>query len=637
MESPREFRLQPRDRLVAYTSEAAGARQLFVLPLRGGYPVQLTASEKNVADPQWSPDGRRLAYVRDNEIRVIEADGSRDVAVTGHPAGVSAPRWSPDGLRLAFISRRRGWSQVWVVDAPVPRRGRPARDPRPPEPRQVSPSGIDVEDLTWSADGRTVAVSTQRGPDHATGEIHLIELETGQERRVAGGGDEWASGPRAMPDGGWLYASDESGWFQTVRLSADGRERRVLTTGEREHGEPTGGVGYAALPSPDGSRFAHIEVHDGLMDLVVAPSGGEAPAKRGRGRPPKNPPAVVAAAKGRVVNPWPGVWRAVGWLSDGSWIAAIGESETAPQDLWLLPVPGVAPADARPRQVTNSMPAVVAASLAADRTPGERVKLTARDGLAVEGTLWRPADATGRRGSKKVPVVLYPHGGPTWQAYRAFAPFKLLLVREGFAFFDVDFRGSTGYGRAFRRANHDEWGHADAHDMIDAAHWAREQPWSDGRLAIYGGSYGGYLVLSALVEEPGIWRAGIDLYGDSEIAESFRHGDRPGRLDLARQMGSPDDPARAELFRRGSPVYRAERIEAPLLILHGRKDKRVVPLMTERMVEALEIEGKHHEVHWYDEEGHGWEKRENRRDAFGRIVAFLKKHVLDETEPETGP
>jgi dipeptidyl aminopeptidase/acylaminoacyl peptidase len=635
MESPREFRLQPRDRLVACTSEAAGARQLFVLPLRGGYPVQLTASEKNVADPQWSPDGRRLAYVRDNEIRVIEADGSRDVAVTGHPAGVSAPRWSPDGLRLALISRRRGWSQVWVVDAPVPRRGRPARDPRPPEPRQVSAIGIDVEDLNWSADGRTIAVSTQRGPDHATGEIHVVDVETGDERLLAGGGDEWASGPRAMPDGGWLYASDGSGWFQTVRLSADGRERRVLTTGEREHGEPTGGVGYAALPSPDGSRFAHIEVHDGLIDLVVAPSGGGAPAKRGRGRPPKNPPAVVAAGEGRVVNPWPGVWRAVGWLSDGAWIAAIGESETVPQDLWLLPVPGVAPTNARPRQMTNSMPAVVAASLAADPTSGERVKLTARDGLAVEGTLWRPADATGRRGSKKVPVVLYPHGGPTWQAYRGFAPFKLLLVREGFAVFDVDFRGSTGYGRAFRRANHDEWGHADAHDMIDAAHWAREQPWSDGRLAIYGGSYGGYLVLSALVEEPGIWRAGIDLYGDSEIAESFRHGDRPGRLDLARQMGSPDDPARAEFYRRGSPVYRAERIEAPLLILHGRKDKRVVPLMTERMVEALEIEGKHHEVHWYDEEGHGWEKRENRRDAFGRILAFLKKHVLDEPGSET--
>ena len=120
------------------------------------------------------------------------------------------------------------------------------------------------------------------------------------------------------------------------------------------------------------------------------------------------------------------------------------------------------------------------------------------------------------------------------------------------------------------------------------------------------------------------------MYGDSEIADSYRHGDRIGRLDLHRQMGSPDEPERSERYRRGSPVYRAERIEAPLLILHGRKDKRVVPLMTEKMVEALEIEGKHHEVVWYDEEGHGWQKRETRRDAFTKILAFLKRHVKDE-------
>jgi dipeptidyl aminopeptidase/acylaminoacyl peptidase len=312
-------------------------------------------------------------------------------------------------------------------------------------------------------------------------------------------------------------------------------------------------------------------------------------------------------------------------------VAAVGESETRPQDLWLLPAPGVAPEGARPRQVTDSRPAVLAAALAPGRVPaGERVVIKARDGLRVEGTLWRPADATGKRGGRRVPTIIYPHGGPTWQAYRSFQPFKLLLVREGFAFLDVDFRGSTGYGRAFRHANHDEWGHGDVFDLIDAARWAQAQPWSDQRVAVFGGSYGGYMVLCALVEEPGLWRAGVDLYGDSEIAESFRHGDRLGRLDLQRMMGTPEDPARAEVYRRGSPVYRAERIEAPLLILHGRKDKRVVPLMTERMVEALEIEGKTHEVHWYDEEGHGWERRENRRDAYERILKFLRTHVLDE-------
>ena len=116
-----------------------GRRQLFTMPLRGGYPTQLTASEEPVGDPQWSPDGRRLAFVRDDEIWVIEADGSRLVKVTGHKAGTHAPRWSPDGKRLAFVSRRRGWSQVWVIDAPVPRRGRPANEPRAPEEPRPHP------------------------------------------------------------------------------------------------------------------------------------------------------------------------------------------------------------------------------------------------------------------------------------------------------------------------------------------------------------------------------------------------------------------------------------------------------------------------------------------------------------------
>jgi dipeptidyl aminopeptidase/acylaminoacyl peptidase len=631
VETPREFRLHPRDRLVAYTAEAAGARQLFTLSLRGGYPSQLTASEKPVSDPQWSPDGRRLAFVRDDEIWVVEADGSRLTRVVGKPGGGREPRWSPNGLRLAFLSRRRGWTQIWLIDAPVPRRGRPATEPKPPRPTLLTETGVDVDAFEWAPDGARIAVMARRGPDvDESSQVSILDVAT-KESRVVAGTKSMDVGARWLADGSLLFVSDAGGWFQVVRLTADGHDRIVLTSGEREHGEPGGGVGYAPIPSPDGSRFVHIEVRDGLQDLLVGELAVDATPKRGRGRPPKTPRTVSAASAGSRINPWDGVWRSVGWLADGAWVAAVGERETAPQDLWLLPVPGVAPADAKPRQVTDSMPAVLRAALSPTRVPAaERIAVTARDGLRVEGTLWRPVAATGKRGGKRVPTVIYPHGGPTGQAFRSFVPFKQLLVAEGFAVLDVDFRGSTGYGRAFRVANHDEWGHADVQDLIDAGRWATRQPWSDGRLAIWGGSYGGYMVLCALVEEPGMWQAGIDLYGDSEIAESFRHGDRLGRLDLQKMMGSPDDVTRAEVYRRGSPVYRAERIEAPLLILHGRKDKRVVPLMTERMVEALEIEGKLFEVHWYDEEGHGWERRENRRDAFERTLAFLKTHVLDE-------
>jgi dipeptidyl aminopeptidase/acylaminoacyl peptidase len=636
VDSPREFRLHPRDRVVAYTAEIGGARQLYTMSLRGTGtpPTQITASEKPVGNPQWSPDGRRLAFTREDEIWIVESDGSRLTRVVAKPAGGHDPRWSPDGRQLAFLSRRRGWTQVWLIDAPVPRRGRPQRDPKPPEARALTSTGIDVDGIAWSPDGTRVAVMAQQRPeDLATYQIAIVDVATGKSEIVAGASSH-DTGAHWLADGSMLYVSDADGWFQVVRRSADGRDRIVLTDGEREHGEPSGAYGLVPLPSPDGSRLVHIEVHDGLVDLVVRGTGSGTPPKRGRGRPPKAPRTVSAATKAVRISPWDGVWRAVGWMPDGAWVAAIGESETRPQDLWLLPVPGVAPDGSRPRQVTDSRPGVFAAATAAGRVPaGERVAITARDGLRVEGTLWRPAGATGKRGGKRVPAVIYPHGGPTWQSFRSFQPFKLLLANEGFAFFDVDFRGSTGYGRAFRHANHGEWGHGDVGDLIDAARWVKDQPWSDGRLAIYGGSYGGYMVLSALVEEPSLWAAGVDLYGDSEIAESFRHGDRPGRLDLQKMMGVPDDPERSDAYRRGSPVYRAERIEAPLLILHGRKDMRVVPLMTERMVEALKIEDKVHEVHWYDDEGHGWERRENRRDAFERTLKFLRAHLGNGAAP----
>lgn len=629
VDPPREPRLDPRERRIAYTAEVAGTRQLFVRSLRGTAPaVQVTAGEKAASEPAWSPDGRRLAFVRDG-IWVVDADGAREVRVATHPAGDSSPAWSPDGRTISFVSRRRGWSQLWLVDAPVPRRGRPRKEQVEPLPRPLTPSGLDVREHAWATDGRSIAIgSWADGGTRST--VSIVDLD-GTLTPIAAEAGAWEGGVGWHPDGSLVLVSDASGWFQVVRASRDGRERTVLTAGERDHGVPdgNGSFGVAPLVSPDGSHVTHPEIHDGCCDLMVVATAG-ATAKRGRGRPPKLPKPAPAAGGSRKVNPWDGVWRAVGWLADGTALLAIGESDTRPQDLWLLPVPGLAGPGDGPRRLTDSLPAVLRPAFAPGRAiEAERVRITARDGLRLEATLRRPQAATGRRGTTKVPTIVFPHGGPTAQAYRSWRPFTQLLVRDGFAVLEVDFRGSTGYGRAFREANVGEWGHADAHDVIDAGRWATAQPWSDGRLAAFGGSYGGYLVLAALVEEPSIWSAGVDLYGDSEIAESYRHGDRTGRLDLLMKMGDPDDPASASSYRRGSPVYRAERLEAPLLILHGRKDRRVVPLMSERMIEALEIEGKHHEVVWFDDEGHGWEQPANRRAAFTKIREFLRAHVLE--------
>ncbi len=159
VESPREFRLHPRDRVVAYTAEAGGARQLFTLPLRGGTrDPGHRVGEGGVR----AGTGRRTAVGSPTSV-TRSSGSSRPMArgstrVVAKPGGARQPHWSPDGKRLAFISRRRGWSQVWVIDAPVPRRGRPANEPRAPEPSVVTASGVDVDSFEWAPDGERLAI-----------------------------------------------------------------------------------------------------------------------------------------------------------------------------------------------------------------------------------------------------------------------------------------------------------------------------------------------------------------------------------------------------------------------------------------------------------------------------------------------
>ena len=202
------------------------------------------------------------------------------------------------------------------IDAPVPRRGRPATEPKPPRPTVLTETGVDVDAFEWAPDGARIAVMARGGAGRRRDRPDRARRR--RDRRRAGSSPasgSSTSAPAGCRDGSLLYVSDADGWFQVVRLTADGHDRIVLTAGEREHGEPGGGAGVAPLPSPDGSRFVHVEVHDGLQDLVV----GELAAGRATEARPR-PPAEDAADRqrggdrGSRINPWDGVWRSVGWL-----------------------------------------------------------------------------------------------------------------------------------------------------------------------------------------------------------------------------------------------------------------------------------------------------------------------------------
>jgi dipeptidyl aminopeptidase/acylaminoacyl peptidase len=255
----------------------------------------------------------------------------------------------------------------------------------------------------------------------------------------------------------------------------------------------------------------------------------------------------------------------------------------------------------------------------------EWISYPAHDGLQIPAALFRPLEKS------RAPAIVFIHGGPNFQFAEFYYPLPQILSQEGYVVLLPNFRGSTGYGSVFREANFREWGHADAMDVIEGARWLQRQGFVDpNRIAVVGPSYGGYLTLCALTLAPEIFCAGVDMYGDSELVEAYRHEDREMRMDMARHMGTPEE--NSEGYRRGSPLYSAERIQAPLLILHGKDDMLVVPLMSEKMIEQLKIENKSVEAHFYEGEEHGFEKPENKKDVWERIVRFLNRHCKGEKE-----
>ena len=322
VDAPRDYRVHPRDRVVAYTAEAAGARQLFTLSLRGGYPNQLTASDKNVSDPavvaRRPPPGVR-ARRRDlghRSRRIAPDPGGRQARWRSRAALVA--RRPPDRIHVAPARLVAGVADRCPGAAPRP----PGQRPEAAASDALTATGVDVEAFEWSPDGAHIAIMTFEPEDETeTAQISIVDVATGASRVVAGEHSH-DTAARWLPDGSLLHISDADGWFQVVRLTADGHDRIVLTGGEREHGEPVGGFETSPLPSPDGARFVHVEIHDGLQDLVVRDLSGATPPKRGRGRPPKTPRtvAVVAAGpgSGSIHGTASGV-RSAGWPTVPGW------------------------------------------------------------------------------------------------------------------------------------------------------------------------------------------------------------------------------------------------------------------------------------------------------------------------------
>jgi dipeptidyl aminopeptidase/acylaminoacyl peptidase len=253
------------------------------------------------------------------------------------------------------------------------------------------------------------------------------------------------------------------------------------------------------------------------------------------------------------------------------------------------------------------------------------VRYSSRDGLTIHGYLTLPAEGE----AKGLPLVVNPHGGPWHRDSWGFDPQVQFLASRGYAVLQMNFRGSTGFGRRFLEASFGQWGLAMQDDVSDAVGWAVAEGIADPeRVAIYGGSYGGYAALAGLTKTPELYACGISYVGVSNLftwIEAIPPYWKPYLEMMYEMVGHPERDE--ERFRATSPLFNADRIRVPLFVAQGANDPRVRKAESDQIVEALKGRGVEVEYLVRDDEGHGFMKEENRFAFYRAMEKFLAKHL----------
>jgi dipeptidyl aminopeptidase/acylaminoacyl peptidase len=255
----------------------------------------------------------------------------------------------------------------------------------------------------------------------------------------------------------------------------------------------------------------------------------------------------------------------------------------------------------------------------------EPMSYTTRDGLTVHGYITYPVGVE----RQSLPMVLYVHGGPWWRDEWGYDPNAQWLANRGYVCLQVNYRGSTGYGKAFLNAGDREWGGKMHDDLIDAVDWAVQSGGVDAkRVAIYGGSYGGYAALVGATFTPESFRCAIDMVGPSSLItliESFPPYWASMLNNFKQRVGDPD--TEPEFLKSRSPLYKVDQIQIPLFIAQGANDPRVTQQEADQIVKVLQEKGLDYQYQLFEDEGHGLAKPENRMTFFEAVEPFLAKYL----------
>lgn len=527
-----------------------------------------------------------------------ELAGGSARPITPAYGAIASPAVSPDGRWVLFVQSYEDNDAICVVDSQGVQ-----------WPVKVAHGRDFYMQPRWSPDGRSIAYITWDHPHMPwdSTELWIMDIDLSEgfprlsgARRVAGGPEVSIFQPEFHPNGQAIaYISDESGWGQVYLARLDGTGVRRLTDGTGEYGQPAWTQGQRSFTFLAGGRaILCVRSEMGFRRLQVID------VERGEVRDVGKDAAVYTHFEAPAGH-------------DGRAALLAAASRIPPRVVTVEIASGAVRVNAR------SMGETVPPSAYAEPRP---LSWQTVDGETAYGLFYPPASE--RFTSPGLPpLIVLVHGGPTSQVTATFQAQTQFFTSRGYAVLQVNYRGSTGYGRAYMLKLRGNWGVHDMEDSRTGALFLAEQGLVDPKKrVIMGGSAGGYTVLQSLVHHPGFYTAAICLFG---VSNQFTLAADTHKFE-ARYTDSMIGPLpeAAARYRERSPIFFADRIRDPIAVFQGDIDQVVPRAQSDEIVQSLRARGVPHEYHVYEGEGHGWRRSDTIERFYTAVDRFLRQYVV---------
>jgi len=592
----------PDGRNIAFISNMSGRNNIWVVPSDGGFPTQLTVSDQRQSGITWSPDGKWIAYQSDYDgdeqwdIFLVSPKTGKVVNLTQtREIAEMSPVWSPDSRYLAYEvkAKNSGAVEIDVYDM-VMREVKHLT-------ANTSQDKLNVDPI-WTRDGGYI-VYTQEQAKGTDSNIFIASVAKGEGALLTPHEGEqlyFANDIASVDDVRELLVTSNAGsGYENIGIlevgtvgAAHPRQIKWLT---RDKWEVRGGKF-----SPDGKRLTFRANVDGteeifLYDLASGTS------------------SALSTPKG--LNEPAGGHNA--FSPDGTRLLYYHNGPTAPGDLWVYNL-----ASRKSQQITHSL---VGGMRAEDMVEPYLIHYPSRDGKwTISAFLYVPYNMA-RNGQNA--AIVYLHGGPTSQTMNSFNRFIQFAANQGYMVLAPNYRGSTGYSKEFQQANLFDMGGGDLQDVLAGVDWIKQTGHLDPKkIAVMGGSYGGYMSMMAVTKAPDVWAAGVPIVPFVNWFTEIENEDPVLRESDLATMG--DRVKNKALYEDRSPINFVDQIKAPLLLLAGGHDPRCPKSEAQQVVDAIKKHGGTVDYKVYENEGHGFARVENQIDAYQRVANFLLAHVV---------